>query len=166
MCSTVVRCLYNGWGDPPLTPPNRSNPPDTIQLLQYHWLYSPFSSSSLWAELQSHHRGACEQDGRNDCIYLFKKIIFIYLFLERGREGEREGEKHQCVRETSIDRMPLACPQPGTWPRPLACALTGNEIGNLFLICRTTPPNPLSQTSQGWLIFNIRGKAFSHSPLK
>ena len=21
---------------------------------------------------------------------------FIYLFLERGREGEREGEKHQC----------------------------------------------------------------------
>ena len=25
------------------------------------------------------------------------KILFIYLFLERGREGEREGEKHQCV---------------------------------------------------------------------
>ena len=22
---------------------------------------------------------------------------FIYLFLERGKEGEREGEKHQCV---------------------------------------------------------------------
>ena len=22
---------------------------------------------------------------------------FIYLFLERGSEGEREGEKHQCV---------------------------------------------------------------------
>ena len=22
---------------------------------------------------------------------------FIYLFLERGREGDREGEKHQCV---------------------------------------------------------------------
>ena len=22
---------------------------------------------------------------------------FIYLFRERGREGEREGEKHQCV---------------------------------------------------------------------
>ena len=22
---------------------------------------------------------------------------FIYLFLERGREGERKGEKHQCV---------------------------------------------------------------------
>ena len=29
-------------------------------------------------------------------LYLFKKD-FIYLFLERGGEGEREGEKHQCV---------------------------------------------------------------------
>ena len=28
-------------------------------------------------------------------IYIFKD--FIYLFLERGKEGEREGEKHQCV---------------------------------------------------------------------
>ena len=28
-------------------------------------------------------------------IGFFKR--FIYLFLEKGREGEREGEKHQCV---------------------------------------------------------------------
>ena len=28
-------------------------------------------------------------------IYIFLKILFI--FRERGREGEREGEKHQCV---------------------------------------------------------------------
>ena len=28
---------------------------------------------------------------------LFLKKDFNYLFLERGREGEREGEKHQCV---------------------------------------------------------------------
>ena len=26
-----------------------------------------------------------------------KNIFFIYLFLERGREGETEGENHQCV---------------------------------------------------------------------
>ena len=31
-----------------------------------------------------------------DFIYLFFEIIFIY-FLERGREEQREGEKHQCV---------------------------------------------------------------------
>ena len=29
-------------------------------------------------------------------IYIYFKD-FIYLFLERGREGKREGEKHQCV---------------------------------------------------------------------
>ena len=28
-------------------------------------------------------------------IILFKYLI--YLFLERGREGKREGEKHQCA---------------------------------------------------------------------
>ena len=36
----------------------------------------------------------------NSCLaflsFCFLKILFIY-FLERGREGEREGEKHQCV---------------------------------------------------------------------
>ena len=28
--------------------------------------------------------------------FLFKKD-FTYLFLERGREGERKGQEHQCV---------------------------------------------------------------------
>ena len=31
-----------------------------------------------------------------DFIYLFFEILFTY-FLERGREEQREGEKHQCV---------------------------------------------------------------------
>ena len=31
------------------------------------------------------------------CFSFFKKKDFIYLFLERGREREGEGEKHQCV---------------------------------------------------------------------
>ena len=31
-------------------------------------------------------------------IIIFLKKDFIYLFFrERGREGEKEGEKHQCV---------------------------------------------------------------------
>ena len=28
---------------------------------------------------------------------IFFKKDFIYLFLRRGKEGERKGEKHQCV---------------------------------------------------------------------
>ena len=33
---------------------------------------------------------------RDSLISFFSKD-FMYLFLERGREGEREGEKHRCV---------------------------------------------------------------------
>ena len=45
------------------------------------------------------------------CV-LFKKISFIYLFLERGRKGEREGEKHQCVVASHVPLTgDLACNQ-------------------------------------------------------
>ena len=71
-------------------------------------------------------------------IHFFKD--FIHLFLERGREGEREGENINV-------RLPLAHPLLGTWPATQACALTGNQTGNL-LDCRLVL-NPLSYTSQG-----------------
>ena len=29
--------------------------------------------------------------------FFLKKIFYLFIFRERGREGEREGEKHQCV---------------------------------------------------------------------
>ena len=32
--------------------------------------------------------------------FFFKEVLFI--FRERGEEGEREGKKHQCVTETPI----------------------------------------------------------------
>ena len=49
--------------------------------------------------------------------FLFKKKIFIYLFLERGREREREGEKHQCVVASHAPATgDLAC-NPGICPR-------------------------------------------------
>ena len=45
--------------------------------------------------------------------------MYVCIFRQRGREGEREGEKHQCV---------VACHMPllETWPTTQACALTGN----------------------------------------
>ena len=43
---------------------------------------------------------------------LFLKRFYLFIFRERGREGEREGEKHQCV---------VAFRAPPT--RDLACAL-------------------------------------------
>ena len=44
---------------------------------------------------------------------LFKKILFI--FRERGREGERE---------RNINQLPLTRPPLGIWPTTQACALT------------------------------------------
>ena len=70
-----------------------------------------------------------------------KKILRLYLFIftQREREGEREGEKHQCV-------VAFHRPQLGTWPTTQACALTGNRTGDP-LVCRPAL-NPLSHTSQ------------------
>ena len=61
--------------------------------------------------------------------FFFPKILFI--FRERGREGEREGEKHWCVRETSISCLSHA--QPRTWPATQVCALTGNQTSDLLV---------------------------------
>ena len=59
------------------------------------------------------------------CLQLFFKDIMHLFFRERGRDGEREGEKHQCVREILIDCLAHA-PQPGTAPTTQACALSRN----------------------------------------
>ena len=56
-------------------------------------------------------------------LFFFKKD-FIY-FKQRGREGERGGEKHQCVVASC---MPLTGDL--TWPATQACALTRNGACN------------------------------------
>ena len=54
-------------------------------------------------------------------IFFFAfKIFYLFIFRERGREGEREGERCQCV-VASHGPPPL-----GTWPTTQACALTEN----------------------------------------
>ena len=40
--------------------------------------------------------------------FLLKNVLFISFFRERRREGKREGEKHQCERETSIGCLSYA----------------------------------------------------------
>ena len=42
--------------------------------------------------------------------------IFIYLFLERGREGEREGEKHQCAVASHVPPHGDLARNPGVYP--------------------------------------------------
>ena len=56
------------------------------------------------------------QEAKHSYRELFFKIFYLFIFRERGREGERKGEKHQCV---VVSHMPptgeLAC-NPGMCP--------------------------------------------------
>ena len=65
--------------------------------------------------------------------------FYLFVFRERGREGERERNINVWLPLT----RPLLGPQPAFQP----CALTGNQAGNP-LIYRPAL-NPLSHTSQG-----------------
>ena len=47
-----------------------------------------------------------------------------FLFLERGREGEREGEKPQCERDTLIGCLSSICTTNEAEPATQACAMT------------------------------------------
>ena len=51
----------------------------------------------------------------NSTIF-FKKKDFIYLFLERGREGEGEREKHQCVVGSHAPPTGVLACNPGMYP--------------------------------------------------
>ena len=50
---------------------------------------------------------------RGPLFYFLKNILFI--FTEKGREGERQGDTHQYERkyERNIDRLPLKCTPTG-----------------------------------------------------
>ena len=70
-------------------------------------------------------------------IFLFLKN-YLFIFREKGREGEREGEEHQCV-------VASPTPPPGglTWPTTQKCALTGNRTSDpLVLRLALNPTEP------------------------
>ena len=66
--------------------------------------------------------------------------FYLYIFRERGREGEGGGE--------NIYQLPLTCPLLGTWPATQASTLTGNRTGDRLV--HRLVLNPLSHTSQGF----------------
>ena len=70
-------------------------------------------------------------------FFFFK--IYLFIFRQRGREGEREKNINVW--------LPLAHPQLGTSPATQACALTGNRTSNPLV--HRLAPNPLSHTSEG-----------------
>ena len=73
----------------------------------------------------------------NEGISFFKD--FIYLFLEKRREGDNEGVKHQCI--VASHALPT-----GDLAHNPDCALTWNRTGNSGSQSGT---QLLSHTSQG-----------------
>ena len=82
----------------------------------------------------------------------FLKRFYSSVFREKGRVGEREGEKQHYV-------VALMCPLLRTWPATQARALTGN--GTSDPLVHRPALNPLSHTSQGSRFLSM----FSHSQL-
>ena len=81
------------------------------------------------------------------------KRFYLFIFRERGREGER-GEKHMW--------LPLMRPQLGIWPATQACALTGNKTSDP--VVSRPMLNPLSYTSQGPnMFFNSHTFGIGHA---
>ena len=33
----------------------------------------------------------------NNLLHIFKKRFYVFIFIQRGKEEKRHGEKHQCV---------------------------------------------------------------------
>ena len=95
----------------------------------------------------------------------FFNVLLFYFFRERRREGEREREKHECVRKTSIGCFSYA-PHLGTKPATQVCVLTRNQTSDL-LLCGTTP-SQLSHIGQGQTVhFNqnrIMSRRFLNGP--
>ena len=59
--------------------------------------------------------------------------------------------------ERNINQLPLPHPQLGTWPAAQACALTGNQTGDLLV--HRPVLNPLSRTRQGSRLTLFSGKS-------
>ena len=72
---------------------------------------------------------------------LFLKRFYLFIFRERGREGEREEEKHQCV-------VASRAPSTGDLACNLGIVPTGVQTGNPLV--QGPALNPLSHSSQGW----------------
>ena len=71
------------------------------------------------------------------------KDFYLFIFRERGKEGEREGEKRQSV-------VALMHPLLGTYPATQACALTRNQSSSP-VVC-SPALTPLSYTSHSYTV--------------
>ena len=89
-------------------------------------------------------------------MFFFFLRLYVLIFIDRGRKEEREGEKP--IYERYIVGCLTHAPQPRAWSETQACALIGNQTGDLLV--RRLALNPLSHTNQGW------AKCFTNTKLR
>ena len=77
-------------------------------------------------------------------LLFFISLKILFIFRERGREGEREGEKHQCVAASHAPPAGDLALNPG-------CAPSGNWTGDPLLHSPVVL-SPPSHASQGPLL--------------
>ena len=110
----------------------------TVQLSGSSGFFLKNWSLSFWLFKEAKRIYLSLHLGQYYLTWLKKYFIYLFIFRERGKEGEREG---------NINQLPLAHPQPGTWPTTQARALTGNWTSDLSV--HRLVLNPLSHTSWG-----------------
>ena len=91
-------------------------------LLFYNVLFLPIKQCLLYNSMPCY-------TGSKFMHLLYTTSPFLkrfYLFLERGREGEREGEKHQCVVASCMTPSGDLAHNPGM------CLRLGIEMGTLW----------------------------------
>ena len=95
------------------------------------------------------------------CFLFFFKI-FIYFFREMGREGEREGEEHQCVVAShmphtgDLARSPGMCPDWESKQRPSVCSPVlihwATQCYSSFLMATAELPKMIQVQDTIWYI--------------
>ena len=75
-------------------------------------------------------------------LYFFK--IYLFIFRERGRDGERQGEKHQFVIAFHVAPTRDPACNPGMHP---------DWESNQWSFGSQPTLNPLNYTSQGYALF-------------
>ena len=81
-----------------------------------HWLHGKGHSGCSGSSKETGRTG---KDGhclpQHTFFFFFCLSKILFIFRERGREGERQGEKHQCMRERFIGCLSHSC-NPGMCP--------------------------------------------------